>query len=159
MSKVPFVKTLALVSLVSLSSFASAYSFVSYKEVPGTVKSVSEAESSITIKTEAGETKTFNVVQGAKVATTKGRVMKLAALREGDTVILKNRMSTPVAAEIKGKIIAVNSKDLTVKLREHNTQNVLHVKFNDEVLSSGIGSESFASLRSGNELVVRTDAK
>ncbi len=159
MTKVPFVKTLALVSLVSLSSFASAYSFVSYKEVPGVVQSVSEAASTITIKTEAGETKTFNVVKGAKVATTKGRAMKLASLREGDTVTLKNRVSTPVAGEIKGKILAVNSEDLTVKLREHKTQNVLHVKFNEEVRATGIGSESFASLRSGNELVVRADAK
>ncbi|WP_039918305.1 hypothetical protein [Cellvibrio mixtus] len=159
MTKVPFVKALALISLVSLSSFASAYSFVSYKEVPGVVQSVSEAASTITIKTEAGETKTFNVVKGAKVATTKGRAMKLASLREGDTVTLKNRVSTPVAGEIKGKILAVNSEDLTVKLREHNTQNVLHVKFNEEVRATGIGSESFASLRSGNELVVRADAK
>lgn len=159
MTKVPFVKTLALVSLVSLSSFASAYSFVSYKEVPGVVQSVSEAASTITIKTEAGETKTFNVVKGAKVATTKGRAMKLASLREGDTVTLKNRVSTPVAGEIKGKILAVNSEDLTVKLREYKTQNVLHVKFNEEVRATGIGSESFASLRSGNELVVRADAK
>lgn len=159
MTKVPFVKTLALLSLVGFSSLASAYSFVSYKEVPGTVKSVNETESTITIKTEAGETKTFNVIQGAKVATTKGRVMKLASLKEGDTVVLKNRVSDPVAGEIKGKILAVNSKDLTVKLREHGTQNVLHVKFNEEVRTKGIGSESFANLRSGNELVVRADAK
>ncbi|HEY8941266.1 MAG TPA: hypothetical protein VIM59_13785 [Cellvibrio sp.] len=159
MTKVPFVKTLALVSLVSLSSFASAYSFVSYKEVPGVVQSVSEAASTITIKTEAGETKTFNVVKGAKVATTKGRAMKLASLRAGDTVTLKNRVSNPVAGEIKGEILAVNSEDLTVKLREHKTQNILHVKFNEEVRATGIGSESFASLRSGNELAVRADAK
>lgn len=159
MRKAPFFKVLALVSLASLSSFASAYTFVSYKEVPGTVQAVSESASTITIKTEAGETKTFNVVQGAKVATVKGRSMTLAALKEGDTVILKNRISNPVAAEIKGKILAVDAKDLTVKLREHNTQNVLHVKFNESVRATGIGSESFTSLRSGNELVVRTDAK
>lgn len=159
MIKVPFVKALAVISLVGCSSFASAYSFVSYKEVPGTVKNVSETESTITIKTEAGDVKTFNVIQGAKVATTKGRAMKLASLKEGDTVILKNRVTNPVAGEIKGKILAVNSQDLTVKLQEHGTQNVLHVKFNEEVRTTGIGSESFASLRSGNELVVRTDAK
>lgn len=159
MINVPFVKTLALVSLVGCSSLASAYSFVSYKEVPGVVKSVSAAASTITIKTEAGEVKTFNVTQGAKVATAKGRTMKLGALKEGDAVILKNRISNPVAGEIKGKILAVNSQDLSVKLQEHGTQNILHVKFNEDVRTTGIGSESFTNLRSGNELVVRTDAK
>lgn len=153
------VKKLAAVALLGLSSFANAYSFVSYKEVPGVVKSVNKTASTITIKTESGETKTYNVIQGAKVATTKGRKMKLASLKEGDTVVLKNRVSNPVAGEIKGKILAVDEKDLTVTMREHDTQNVLHVKFTEEVRTSGIGSQSFASLRSGNDLVVRTDAK
>ncbi|MDF3013794.1 MAG: hypothetical protein K0Q78_1998, partial [Cellvibrio sp.] len=54
--------------------------------------------------------------------------------------------------EIKGKILAINEKDMTVKLREHNTKNIVHVKFTD---STGVSAaDSVANLRRGNDLVV-----
>lgn len=160
MSKVFMSKVVAAVSLMglsTLSSFVSAEAFVSYKEVPGVVAGVNPVESTITITTEEGVTKTFNVIKGAKVATVKGRAMSLSSLEKGDTVVLKNRVSNPIAGEIKGKILAINEKDMTVKLREHNTQNIVHVKFTD---STGVSAaESVSNLRRGNDLVVPLAAK
>lgn len=104
-------KVVAVVSLASLSTLsvmANAEAFASYKEVPGVVTKVDAAESTITITTKDGATKTFNVVKDAKVATTKGRVMSLGSLAKGDTVVLKNRVSTPVASEAKAQVLSAN---------------------------------------------------
>jgi hypothetical protein len=98
----------SLVGLSTLSAYSSAEAFASYKEVPGVVTGVNPSESTITITTEAGVSKTFNVIKGAKVATTKGRVLTLGTLTKGDTVVLKNRVSTPVAGDIKGNVLSVN---------------------------------------------------
>jgi hypothetical protein len=155
MSKMFISKVIAAASLISLSTLStqvSAEAFVSYKEIPGVVAGVNPVESTITITTKDGVTKTFNVIKGAKVATTKGRAMSLSTLAKGDTVVLKNRVSDPIAGEIKGKILAINEKDMTVKLREHNTKNIVHVKFTD---STGVSAaDSVANLRRGNDLVV-----
>lgn len=102
-------KVVAVVSLASLSTLsvmANAEAFASYKEVPGVVSKVDAVESTITIKTKDGATKTFNVVKGAKVATEKGRAMTLGSLAKGDTVVLKNRVSTPVAGETKAQVLS-----------------------------------------------------
>jgi hypothetical protein len=70
---------------------------------------------------------------------------------------LKNRVSNPVAGEIKGKILAINAKDMSVRLREQNTRDVVHVKFTE---STGVSAtESFSNLRRGNDLVVPLAAK
>jgi predicted RNA-binding protein len=111
MSKSFVAKVIVVVSLFSvstLSGMASAEAFASYKEVPGVVTKVDAAESTITIKTEEGTTKTFNVVKGAKVATEKGRAMSLGALAKGDTVVLKNRVSNPIASETKEQVLSAN---------------------------------------------------
>ncbi|MEN0039176.1 MAG: hypothetical protein AAGC78_19005 [Cellvibrio sp.] len=110
MSKSSFSKFVAFASLVSLSTlsaYSSAEAFASYKEVPGVVTGVNPEESTITITTDEGVKKTFNVIKGAKVATTKGRVMTLGALEKGDTVVLKNRVSTP-AGDIKENTLSAN---------------------------------------------------
>ena len=104
MSKSFVSKVVAVVSLASLSTLsvmANAESFASYKEIPGVVTEVNSAESTITITTKDGATQTFNVLKDAKVATEKGRTMSLGALAKGDTVVLKNRVSTPVASAAK----------------------------------------------------------
>ena len=109
MSKSFVSKVVAVVSLASLSTLsvvANAEAFASYKEVPGVVTEVDAAESTITIKTEDGVTKTFNVLKDAKVATEKGRAMSLGSLAKGDTVVLKNRVSTP-AADVKAQVTSV----------------------------------------------------
>jgi hypothetical protein len=111
MSKSFVTKVIAVVSLSSLSTLsvmANAEAFASYKEVPGVVTKVDAIESTITIKTEEGMTKTFNVVKGAKVATEKGRAMSLGALAKGDTVVLKNRVSNPIASETKEQVLSAN---------------------------------------------------
>ena len=87
---------------------ANAEAFASYKEVPGVVTKVDAVESTITIKTEDGATKTFNVIKGAKVATEKGRTMSLGSLGKGDTVVLKNRVSSPIASESKAQVLSAN---------------------------------------------------
>lgn len=91
------VAAVSLVSLSTLSVMANAEAFASYQEVPGVVTKVDSAESTITIKTEDGVTKTFSVLKNAKVATEKGRTMSLNSLAKGDTVVLKNRISTLAA--------------------------------------------------------------
>ena len=98
----------SLISLSTLSVMANAEAFASYKEVPGVVTKVDATESTITIKTEDGATKTFNVTKGAKVATEKGRAMSLGALEKGDTVVLKNRVSNPIASETKEQVLSAN---------------------------------------------------
>jgi len=111
MSKSFISKVVAVVSLASLSTLSvtvNAEAFVSYKEVPGVVTKVDAVESTITIKTEDGATKTFNVIKGAKVATEKGRTMSLGTLAKGDTVVLKNRVSTPIASEAKAQVLSAN---------------------------------------------------
>jgi len=111
MSKSFVAKVVAIASLVSLSTLsvmANAEAFATYKKVPGVVTKVDAAESTITIKTEDGATKTFNVIKGAKVATEKGREMSLNTLKEGDTVVLKNRVSTPIASEAKDQVLSAN---------------------------------------------------
>ena len=111
MSKSFVAKVVAVVSLASLSTLsvlANAEAFASYKEVPGVVTKVDAVESTITIKTEDGATKTFNVIKGAKVATEKGRTMSLGSLGKGDTVVLKNRVSSPIASEAKAQVLSAN---------------------------------------------------
>ena len=111
MSKSFVAKVVAVASLVSLSTLsvmANAEAFASYKEVPGVVMGVNSVDSTITITTKEGESKTFNVIQGAKVATRKGRVMSLSALEKGDTVVLKNRVSSPIASEAKEPVLSAN---------------------------------------------------
>lgn len=111
MSKSFVVNVVAVVSLTimsTLSTTVNAEAFASYKEVPGVVTKVDAVESTITIKTEDGATKTFNVIKGAKVATEKGRAMSLGALAKGDTVVLKNRVSTPIASETKEQVLSAN---------------------------------------------------
>ena len=98
----------SLLLMTTLSCVVSAESFSSYKKVPGVVKAVDAAESTITITTEEGVTKTYSVIKGAKVATEKGRVMSLSSLQKGDTVILKNRVSNTVASEVKSKTLTAN---------------------------------------------------
>lgn len=110
MSTLSISKLVAVVSLAglsTLSAYSNAEAFASYKEVPGVVTGVNPDESTITITTEEGVKKTFNVIKGAKVATTKGRVMTLGALEKGDTVVLKNRVSAP-AGDIKGNVLSAN---------------------------------------------------
>lgn len=108
MTKSSAIKSLAVFSLAALTTLsvaANAESYSTYKQqVPGVVQKVDSAASTITIKTEDGVTKTFNVLKDAKVATEKGRAMTLGSLQKGDTVILKNRTSTPVA----GKTLSAN---------------------------------------------------
>ncbi len=107
MSKSFVSKVVAVVSLASLSTLsvmANAEAFASYKEVPGVVTKVDSAESTITITTEDGVTKTFAVLKDAKVATEKGRTMSLGSLAKGDTVVLKNRVSTPAADVTKAQL-------------------------------------------------------
>lgn len=111
MSKSFVAKVVAVVSFASLSTLsitANAEAFASYKEIPGVVTKVDAVESTITIKTEGGATKTFNVIKDAKVATEKGRAMSLGTLAKGDTVVLKNRVSTPIAGESKEKVLSAN---------------------------------------------------
>lgn len=111
MSKSFVAKVVAAVSFASLSTLsvmANAEAFASYKEVPGVVTKVDAVESTITIKTEDGATKTFNVIKGAKVATEKGRTMSLGSLGKGDTVVLKNRVSSPIASESKAQVLSAN---------------------------------------------------
>lgn len=111
MSKSLVAKVVAVVSFASLSTLsvmANAEAFAAYKEVPGVVTKVDAVESTITIKTEDGATKTFNVIKGAKVATEKGRTMSLDTLAKGDTVVLKNRVSTPIASETKEQVLSAN---------------------------------------------------
>lgn len=98
----------SLAGLSTLSIMANAEAFASYKEVPGVVTKVDAIESTITIKTEDGATKTFNVIKGAKVATEKGRAMSLGSLGKGDTVVLKNRVSSPIASESKAQVLSAN---------------------------------------------------
>lgn len=152
MSKVVFSKVIAVASLIGLSSFASAEAYVSYKEVPGVVADVNAVNNSITINTKDGATKTYSVKKSAKVATEDGRVVALGSLEKGDTVRLKSRATTPVSGEIKGKILSINSAEKTVKLREENTQNIVHVKFIENTSTSA--NETFANLHVGNNLVV-----
>lgn len=107
MSKSFVSKVVAVVSFAGLSTLsvmANAEAFASYQEVPGVVSKVDSAESTITITTKEGVTQTFNVLKGAKVATTKGRTMSLDALAKGDTVVLKNRVSTPAADVTKAQL-------------------------------------------------------
>jgi hypothetical protein len=109
MSKSFVSKVVAVVSLASLSTLsvmANAEAFASYKEVPGVVTKVDSVENTITITTEDGSTKTFSVLKGAKVATEKGRTMSLGSLAKGDTVVLKNRVSTPVAGDAKAQVLS-----------------------------------------------------
>lgn len=111
MSKSFVAKAVTVVSLLGLSTLsvmANAEAFASYKEVPGVVTKVDAVESTITIKTEDGATKTFNVIKGAKVATEKGRTMSLGSLGKGDTVVLKNRVSSPIASENKAQVLSAN---------------------------------------------------
>lgn len=109
MSKSFVSKVIAVASLASLSTLSvmvNAEAFASYKEVPGVVSKVDAAESTITITTDDGATKTFNVIKNAKVATEKGRAMTLGSLAKGDTVVLKNRVTTPVAGETKAQVLS-----------------------------------------------------
>lgn len=109
MSKSFVSKVVAVVSLASLSTLsaiANAEAFASYKEVPGVVTKVDSVENTITITTNEGVSKTYNVVKGAKVATEKGRTMSLGALTKGDTVVLKNRVTTPVASATKAQVLS-----------------------------------------------------
>lgn len=102
------VAVFSLIGLTTLSISAGAESFSSYKQVPGVVKAVDTKESTITITTEEGTTKTFSVMKGAKVATEKGRAMSLSSLQKGDTVVLKNRVAGAVAGELKSKALTAN---------------------------------------------------
>ena len=157
MSKVVLSKVIAVASLISLSSLASAEAYVSYKEVSGVIAGVSTLDHSITINTKDGATKTYNVTKSTKVATEDGHVVSLASLEKGDAVRLKSRASTPISGEIKGKILSINSVEKTIKLREENTQNIVHVKFTENTGTSA--NETFANLHIGNNLVVPFAAK
>src|SRR6218665_1668019 len=98
MSKSVISKLVAVVSLVSLSSFVSAEAYVSYKEVPGVVTSVDAVKSTVTVTTNDGSSKVFNVSQNVKVTTKTGGQLSLSSLKKGHTVLLKNRITQPVAA-------------------------------------------------------------
>lgn len=95
-----FVAVASLTALSTLSVMANAEAFSSYREVPGVVTSVDAEESTITITTEDGVSETFNVVKGAKIATEQGRVLSLAKLGKGSTVVLKNRVFSAAADNV-----------------------------------------------------------
>lgn len=111
MSKLFAAKVIAIASIASLSVLplmANAEAFATYKEVPGVVSKVDTLKSTITIKTEEGATKTFNVMKDARVATEKGRVMSLNTLAKGDTVVLKNRVVATAVSETKDQVLSAN---------------------------------------------------
>lgn len=149
----------SLLGISVLATCASAYTLVSYKEIPGVIASVDSQGKTITITTKEGELKTLPLSDTPKVATVNGHSLSLASLSAGDKVILKQRVNTPSNKEIKGKIISVNQADYSLRMRDYATNNIVAVKFEDDVRVAGADANSFANLRSGHELVVHQVAK
>ena len=142
-----------------LATGAQAYTLVSYKEIPGVISSVDSQGKTITITTASGELKTFNLSASPKVANKQGKSLTLASLSEGEQVVLKQRVATPSKKEIKGKVISVNHENYSLNMRDYATNNIVAVKFEDDVRVAGNDVNSFANLRSGHELVVHQVAK
>ncbi len=155
MSKVSAIKIIPvtfLTLMTTLSSIASAAVFVSYREVPAVITNVNSTDRTLTVETAEGATQTIYVAPKVKVATEEGRVLSLSSLKKGHNIVLKSRVSAPAVGEVKGKVLAVNAENSTVKVREHSTQNIVHVTFtNDTSISS---NEFLASLRKGSDVTV-----
>ncbi|ACE84024.1 hypothetical protein [Cellvibrio japonicus] len=149
----------AVFGLVSFASVAQAADFVSHREVSGVITKINAAKHTMTVMTEQGKTENFSIAPHARVATVKGKNLSLSRLEIGHSVTLKQRFQPLAGSEIKGEILAINHSDLSVKIREMNSGNILHVKFDEQAHSTGIGANSFENLRRGNDLVVRNTAK
>jgi hypothetical protein len=145
----------SLISLSLLATSANAYSVVTYKRVSGTLASVDTQNSTITLTTEDGISKTFPMDVDAKVVVKSGRAYSLAQLESGLPVVLKQRFLTPLDREVKGTIMSINKANHSLKIFDKTTNEMLEVKFDEKVEISGDEVSSFKDLRVGHEFLAR----
>ncbi len=152
------VIAVSLISLSSLANVASAYSLVSYRSVAGTVTDVNHTEQTLTIKNNVGASETFAIAKNAKVSSIGGKALGTSDIKVGSLVTMKASHSEPIDKEIKGEVISVNPSSSTIKILQADTQNIVNLKFDGDVVVSGQGVKSLQNVRQGHELIVRYQA-
>ena len=151
--------TATSVVLLTLANVANAYTLVSSQKTAGTITNIDANQKTFTVEKRDGSIAVFALSENGTIATNKGKTLSVDDLKIGNTVILRKNVNLPVAGEIKGQVLAVNSLDSTIKVLEESTQNILNIKLDDNVVVSGSGVDSLKNLQRGNELIVRNTAK
>jgi RNase P/RNase MRP subunit p29 len=152
------LKSVVASSAIFLSlaaSYSNAYSLITSKTHTGIIASVNEAEKSMVV-IENSSTKTFFLSQNAKVLSANGQQVTLHHLQKGQSVQLKETISTPFTAEIKGEVLDINPNSNQVKLQTGISGKVITLQLDENTRFSGSEVSSLSNIKRGNTVVVTT---
>ncbi|MFL0795961.1 MAG: hypothetical protein K6L73_00510 [Cellvibrionaceae bacterium] len=155
-------KTTATLLITALmSSFANAYSIISTEKSRGIIDSINTAENTIAIiNKETGTTEVLPFSNSSKVIIDGSVSTNLSLLESGQNVVVKTRKVSPTKRKIEGKIVAVNHKQHTAKIREVKSNKVVKVKFHEHARVSGLdNANNFSDLRRGQSIVASYSAE